>query len=79
MTGMILILNRCLELVNKDLAKNLFEGNRTLVWIMAPTLYMFYETFFTKPFLFNARLEALFVNPYGGIPEIIVDNLEVSI
>lgn len=77
MTGIILLVNRLLDLVNVELAKSVFAGRKTFFWYMIPILYGGYFLMFTKPFFINARVDSLITNPYVGFDDIKVDGTEV--
>lgn len=77
MTGLLLLINRSLDIINSDYADMLFGGKKTFVWMIFPLLFGGYICVFTTPFLFNSIMDASMLNPYMGIPEIKVDIQEV--
>ncbi|KAI1699496.1 serpentine type 7TM GPCR chemoreceptor srt domain-containing protein [Ditylenchus destructor] len=72
-TGLILLINRTLDLYDKRVAIALFGGKKTYIWFIFPMASYFYLWFFTKPFLFSSILGAGFLYPYLGIPEVKMD------
>ena len=76
-TGFLLVVNRILDLLSPYYSDLLFEGKKTLIWLIIPTLFTLYSIFFTKPFIFNSIEGASFLNPYSGIDSINVDPTSV--
>ena len=66
-TGFLLLINRIFDLFYPNVAKMLFEGNKTYFWLILPLSYMFYCVFFTQPFFINSYLGALFMDPFVGV------------
>ncbi|KAL7076640.1 hypothetical protein ACQ4LE_003731 [Meloidogyne hapla] len=62
----VLAFNRCLDMVLPRVAKLLFEGRRTLLWLMAITLYGFCWLFYATPALFTGIHFSWFFDPYVG-------------
>jgi hypothetical protein len=79
MTGLLLIVNRSMDLLSPYYADVFFGGYKLLFWLIPPTLYGLFFLFFTKPFLFNSIMGALFLSPYAGIDEISVDIVDVRL
>lgn len=77
MTGLVLLINRALDLINKYYADMLFAGRRTYIWLIFPFLLFLYVCLFTKPFIFNSILDASFTNPFLGIPEAHINERDV--
>ncbi|KAI1705198.1 serpentine type 7TM GPCR chemoreceptor srt domain-containing protein [Ditylenchus destructor] len=75
-TGLILLVNRVLDLANEAAASYFFAGSRTYIWFIFPFASFLYMWFYTTPFLFNAILDAAFLNPFSGISEIQIDILQ---
>ena len=67
MTCAILGFNRIVEIVSPKTSIKLFRGWRTYLWLIIPTLYMFYFAFFTNPLLFSSTSYAMFFDPYVNI------------
>ncbi|KAI6193731.1 hypothetical protein M3Y96_01050000 [Aphelenchoides besseyi] len=66
LTSLILAFNRCVEMVNSDLASRLFGGNRVHIWLAVPILYSIVFCWYGKPALLNSVLCAWFFNPHFG-------------
>lgn len=64
--AILLAINRCLELCVPQLASKLFDGKRTVVWLMFPTGFWFYTLFFQLPCIYNPIYYACFFDPYFG-------------
>lgn len=79
MTGIILMLNRFLDLIKKELAQFFFGGNKIYPWMVIPFIYGAYFCIFTKPFLINTKLDSLFINPFVMEPDIKTDLNDVSL
>nr|CAD2182848.1 unnamed protein product [Meloidogyne enterolobii] len=62
----VLAFNRCLDMLLPRIAKLLFEGRRTLLWLLAITLYGFSWLFYATPALFTGIHFSWFFNPYVG-------------
>ncbi|KAI1705932.1 serpentine type 7TM GPCR chemoreceptor srt domain-containing protein [Ditylenchus destructor] len=75
-TGLILLINRTLDLADDRMANKLFGGAKTYIWFLFPAGSFFYMWFYTTPFLFSAIVDASFLNPYLGVPEIKIDMAE---
>ena len=65
-SGMILALNRCLEMYDPALCTKFFGGKKTYLWLLIPTLHSLCFLFFTKPVLFNGIYVSWFFNPHVG-------------
>uniref|UniRef100_A0AC35TPK4 G_PROTEIN_RECEP_F1_2 domain-containing protein n=1 Tax=Rhabditophanes sp. KR3021 TaxID=114890 RepID=A0AC35TPK4_9BILA len=66
MTAILLVLNRIIDLSNPVLAASLFDGNKTLIWLMIPILYGAFYFFFTPPIVFSSSIYAFAYDPYLG-------------
>ena len=79
-TCMILGFNRCLDLCHPPLARALFGGNKTYIWLLIPTLYFLYIVWFHTTAIFTSTLYAFFFDPFIGMPERngLVDSIHVS-
>ncbi|KHJ90414.1 hypothetical protein OESDEN_09744 [Oesophagostomum dentatum] len=62
----ILIINRLLDLWNKDLMQSLFKDGRTYIVLTIPVFYFAYFFFFTAPVLFNSDMASWFF--YSFVP-----------
>ncbi|KAI1696554.1 serpentine type 7TM GPCR chemoreceptor srt domain-containing protein [Ditylenchus destructor] len=72
-TGLILLVNRAVDLIDGQYARALFGGSKTYVWFLIPFCMFLYTSFFTTPFMYNAINDGGFLSPYAGVPEIKVD------
>ncbi|KAI1711326.1 serpentine type 7TM GPCR chemoreceptor srt domain-containing protein [Ditylenchus destructor] len=72
-TGLILLVNRAVDLIDGRYAHALFGGSKTYVWLLIPICMLLYISFFTTPFMYNAIYDGGFLSPYAGVPEIEVD------
>ncbi|KAL7070810.1 hypothetical protein ACQ4LE_010042 [Meloidogyne hapla] len=61
---MILALNRCIEMYDRQLAEKLFSGNKIFYWIISSLIYGFILGFFTIPPMPNGILVGWFWNPH---------------
>ncbi|KAI1711329.1 serpentine type 7TM GPCR chemoreceptor srt domain-containing protein [Ditylenchus destructor] len=72
-SGLILLVNRAVDLIDGRYAHALFGGSKTYVWLLIPICMLLYISFFTTPFMYNAIYDGGFLSPYAGVPEIEVD------
>ncbi|CEF69822.1 7TM GPCR, serpentine receptor class t (Srt) family-containing protein [Strongyloides ratti] len=63
-TTTILAFNRYLDITNQNLCHKLFDGKKTLVWLILPIIYFFYFFIFTSPLAFSQKYMSWFFNPY---------------
>ncbi|KAI6196278.1 hypothetical protein M3Y94_01089800 [Aphelenchoides besseyi] len=66
MASVILALNRCFEMISPRLNEVIFSAEKTKYWLLAPTLYGLYFTFFTTPIAFSSLYLSWFFNPFQG-------------
>ncbi|WKX95094.1 hypothetical protein Q1695_011949 [Nippostrongylus brasiliensis] len=64
MNCFVLVVNRLLDLWNKEYMEMLFNNNRTYVVLLLPLAYCLYFTFFTPPLLFSSDHTAWFFAPF---------------
>uniref|UniRef100_A0AC34R079 Uncharacterized protein n=1 Tax=Panagrolaimus sp. JU765 TaxID=591449 RepID=A0AC34R079_9BILA len=64
--GMVLALNRCVEIYNPMLGAEIFGGKKTYIWLAFPTLHAFGFAFFSKPILFSGMYVSWYLNPHVG-------------
>ncbi|KAE9547288.1 hypothetical protein FO519_009501 [Halicephalobus sp. NKZ332] len=64
--GMILALNRCLEMYDPSFCARLFGGKKTYIWLLFPTLHALWFMFLTKPVVFSSVYVSWFFNPHVG-------------
>uniref|UniRef100_A0A914Z4P6 Uncharacterized protein n=1 Tax=Panagrolaimus superbus TaxID=310955 RepID=A0A914Z4P6_9BILA len=64
--GMVLALNRCLEMYDPTLCAHYFGGKKTYLWLMFPTIHALWFAIFTKPILFSGLHVSWFLNPHVG-------------
>ncbi|VDO88107.1 unnamed protein product [Heligmosomoides polygyrus] len=64
MNCFMLVINRLLDLWNKDIMQMLFKGDRTYIALLLPTTYSLYFMFFTPPLLFNSDHTAWFFSSF---------------
>ncbi|XGW08956.1 hypothetical protein V3C99_011345 [Haemonchus contortus] len=60
----VLVINRLLDLWDKQMMELLFKDNRTYVVLLIPFCYSIYFTFFTEPLFFNSDHTAWFFSPF---------------
>ncbi|KAH7704352.1 SRT-29 protein [Aphelenchoides avenae] len=65
-TSVILAFNRCMVMMNRDLASRLFDGNMAYVWLAFPTCYIFVAILFGKPAVFTSIHVGWYANPHIG-------------
>ncbi|KAH7702347.1 hypothetical protein AAVH_30501, partial [Aphelenchoides avenae] len=58
--------SRCLELWSPALANTLFARKYALLWLIPPSVFSLYYTFFTKPVAFTGLYVSWFFNPHVG-------------
>lgn len=68
MTCMLLGTNRLCDLANQNLTRMLFEGKRTLLWLMVPTLYMAWYVWYSHSIIFSTIYYGAFFDPFVGTP-----------
>ena len=68
-TCILLAVNRCLDVINPDLGRKLFSGNRTLFWLLIPIACFLYYLLFHTTVTFSPNFYALFFDPFVGNPE----------
>lgn len=49
-------------------ARELFGGQKTLLWLLLPASYFVYFVFFTRPFTFSTTRGAWFLDPMVDYP-----------
>lgn len=64
--GMVLALNRCLEMYDPGTCARFFGGKKTYLWLMFPTIHALWFAIFTKPILFSGLHVSWFLNPHVG-------------
>ena len=79
-TVLVLGLNRCIELANRQLSNKLFAGRKTYYWLLFPTTTFIYFACFHTTVVFSSHAYAVFFDPYAGLPERAgqVDSVNVS-
>jgi putative chemoreceptor len=65
-TSVILAGNRCLVMYNWPLARRLFDGYRTCLWLMLPTASFLLTVWFLPPCLFSSIDIGWYFNPHVG-------------
>ena len=68
-TCVLLAINRCIDLINPQLGYTLFSGKKTIFWLMIPTSYFIYFSWFHTTIIFSSNLYAFFFDPFVGTPE----------
>ncbi|KAK6056619.1 hypothetical protein COOONC_01056 [Cooperia oncophora] len=69
----VLVINRLLDLWNKQVMQMLFKDARTYVVLLVPLSYSLYFILFTQPLLFNSDHTAWFFSTFAdkhGIDEV---------
>uniref|UniRef100_A0AC35TXR4 Serpentine Receptor, class T n=1 Tax=Rhabditophanes sp. KR3021 TaxID=114890 RepID=A0AC35TXR4_9BILA len=66
MTSVLLVFNRILDLGAPTISKKLFNGNKTLLWLLLPTSYGLYYLLCTPPLIYNSNGFAYFFDPFYG-------------
>uniref|UniRef100_A0A915P9R4 Serpentine receptor class gamma n=1 Tax=Meloidogyne floridensis TaxID=298350 RepID=A0A915P9R4_9BILA len=66
---LVLAFNRCIQIISPSIAKFLFKGMRTYIWLLFCTLYALYCMFFVNPVLFSGIYFAWFFYPFVGYRE----------
>ncbi|KAH7708344.1 Protein SRT-40, partial [Aphelenchoides avenae] len=66
MTSMILAFNRCLEMANPQMARRLFHGKLTNIWLILPTVYMVVFIVLTPSPVYSSLVVAWLFNPHFG-------------
>ncbi|ULT87841.1 hypothetical protein L5515_007033 [Caenorhabditis briggsae] len=61
--AVILVTNRLLDLILRNLGSFVFGGNRTFLILTVPVLYGFYFVFFNTPVCFTSEYHARFLIP----------------
>uniref|UniRef100_A0A914DU52 7TM GPCR serpentine receptor class x (Srx) domain-containing protein n=1 Tax=Acrobeloides nanus TaxID=290746 RepID=A0A914DU52_9BILA len=64
--AILLAINRCLETCAPRYASKLFDGKKTLVWLLFPTGFWFYTLLFQLPCIYSPEYFACFFDPYFG-------------
>nr|CAD2184409.1 unnamed protein product [Meloidogyne enterolobii] len=72
---LILAFNRCLFVVSPSLARVVFDGKRTYIWLLISSSYAFYGLSFTPPMIFSPKYFAWFGNPYTGFRNDLADKV----
>uniref|UniRef100_A0A914NCI3 Uncharacterized protein n=1 Tax=Meloidogyne incognita TaxID=6306 RepID=A0A914NCI3_MELIC len=72
---LILAFNRCLFVVSPSLARLVFDGKRTYIWLLISSSYAFYGLSFTPPMIFSPKYFAWFGNPYTGFRNDLADKV----
>ena len=67
--GMVLALNRCMEMYDPAMCSKYFGGKKTFFWLLIPTFHSLWFAIFTKPILFNGMYVSWFLNPHQGYYE----------
>uniref|UniRef100_A0AC34Q324 Uncharacterized protein n=1 Tax=Panagrolaimus sp. JU765 TaxID=591449 RepID=A0AC34Q324_9BILA len=64
--GMVLALNRSLEMYDPTICAKLFGKKKTYLWLLLPTTHAFIFAMFTKPIHFNGVHVSWYLNPHVG-------------
>ncbi|ETN75677.1 hypothetical protein NECAME_12203 [Necator americanus] len=65
MNCFVLVINRLLDIWNKNILEMLFDGGRTWMVLLIPFIYSLYFCFFTTPLLFNSNHTAWFFSTFA--------------
>uniref|UniRef100_A0A915NQL0 Serpentine receptor class gamma n=1 Tax=Meloidogyne floridensis TaxID=298350 RepID=A0A915NQL0_9BILA len=76
---LILAFNRCLFVVSPSLARLVFDGKRTYIWLLISSSYAFYGLSFTPPMIFSPKYFAWFGNPYTGFRNDLADKTFIQV
>uniref|UniRef100_A0AC35UDU2 G_PROTEIN_RECEP_F1_2 domain-containing protein n=1 Tax=Rhabditophanes sp. KR3021 TaxID=114890 RepID=A0AC35UDU2_9BILA len=66
MTTILLVFNRIVDLSNPFLAKSIFDGNKTLIWLVLPIIYGLLYSLFVPPVIFSSSIYTFAFNPFVG-------------
>ncbi|KAI1690538.1 serpentine type 7TM GPCR chemoreceptor srt domain-containing protein [Ditylenchus destructor] len=63
-TTLLLAINRCMVLIDDDLADRLFKGQRGTLWLIIPTIVGLLGIWFSPPVVYNPIDSSAILNPH---------------